>query len=538
MTQDNQNPPPEDDWTSEEHTKLMSRYERIAAESVGAPSKDGQSVVAEFSLGGAVPRHELTRRRFKSSDIYVRLENTIYGPITQDELSEMLASGELTGFESASADLQHWTPLIYHPKMTLSGEIDPDATHGMLHNRSTLPAAARAPDKFDLEALADMDDDDEALPAMPLAAILIKPIKVSRRTGLPIKVHADLEKESLASVIKRTAIPDEQRLSGSQALVELAHGNDARLNDTDEVPALGKEESDVIGNTDSGWDLDGSAGSAPRALADTVSGPSTKPASEQMSALVDAEIEALYAGFFNDPAPPADKPAALLESQPVPASPLRSASSQALDLIQGLEMELDPADSDSLDIEIDDTAIAAMRGVSAEEPLPFDEDDEESKFKVDQVSALAFDEAPEAFPASEMPATTSAPLAKSGGGNRLAVYIVALLMLAVAAVIALSLLSRTTPSAGPDAPAPEEVAPEEAAPEEAAPEEAAPEEAAPEEAAPEGGAAEEGEQAAADGEPAAIVPAAQGEAAVPAAQGEAVPTENVPAAATEKSEAL
>lgn len=500
MTQEDQNPPPEDEWTSEEHTKLMSRYERIAAESAGAPSKDGKSVVAEFSLGGAVPRHEPSRRQYQSSDIYVRLENTIYGPITQDELAEMLASGELTGFESASADLKHWTPLIYHPKMTLSGEIDPDATHGMLHNRSTLPAASRAPDKFDLEALADMDD-DEALPAMPLAAILIKPIKVSRKTGLPIKVHADLAKESIEDVIKRTDIPEVQRMSGAQALVELVEGNDARLGDTDEIPPLRGDGLELTPATGSGWDSELTGADAPKASEATVTGATTKPASEQMSALVDAEIESLYADLFGGFE--AEEASAPAEAEPVLPERVASSTSGVVDLIADLQLELDPADSESLDIEIDEVAIAAMRGVSAEEPLLSD-DAAESMFETGSAEMLAPSDTPAAAPAK-----------RGRGGNRFAAYIVAMLMLAVAAVVALALLTQTTPGTAPDEPAPVEPAPEageeaavegapEAAPVEAAPaeeppapaaEEAvpsddAPSEAAPGEKAPEGSGAE------------------------------------------------
>lgn len=208
-------------WTSEDQDQLMSRYEQIAEEAQGAPSKDGKSVVADYGLGGAVPRSEQSRARYKAKDIYVRLENTIYGPITQDELSAMLQSGELTGFESASADLQHWTPLIYHPRMTLSGEIDPDATHDLLHQHSTLPAASRPVDKFDLEALAD-EEEEPPPPSTPLAAILIKPMKVSRKTGLPLPVHADLDEEPLEKVIERTDISPEQREAGTEALAEIA----------------------------------------------------------------------------------------------------------------------------------------------------------------------------------------------------------------------------------------------------------------------------------------------------------------------------
>ena len=473
MTQDNQSPPPDDEWTSDEHSKLMSRYERIAAESAGQPSKDGKSVVAEFSLGGSVPRHEPSRQKFQSKDIYIRLENTIYGPVTQEELAEMLASGELTGFESASADLQHWTPLIYHPKMTLSGEVDPDATHGMLHDRSTLPTASRAPAKFDLEALADMDDDEPLPASMPLAAILIKPIKVSRKTGLPIPVHADLEKESLEEVRQRTDITESSRLSGSQALVELARANEARLGDTDEIPLVGSEEGEAIRGTDSGWDPNDGGAQAKKATGE-ITGASTKPASEQMSALVDAEIEALYAGMFDGEDAGTDEPGG---EEAAAAAPDPAAWD-------------DPDDRGSIDIEIeiDDTAVEVIRNVSAEEPLPDSDGDE--------------------------PVAEAAPPASTNQGGQLGAYLIGLLILAVGAVVVMALLTQSTPSAphSHDAHPPSEGAPEGAQPAVEGSAEAPGGEAAPAgEAVPAGDNApteENSEPNAPSGEPEAIAPGA------------------------------
>jgi hypothetical protein len=222
-------------WTSEDQLQLMARYEQLVQEAAMAPETDGQSVVATFDLGGSVPRQEGNHSPFRSKDVYIRLESTIYGPVTQDELGEMLASGELTGYESASADLQHWTPLIYHPRMTLTGEIDPDATHDLLHNRSTLPMASRSSGRVDLEAIADGDEPE--MPSTPLAAILIKPIRVSRRTGLPLPVHADLSRESMEEVIERTPITEEQRRAGQEAAEAFAReaGAEALAQATDET---------------------------------------------------------------------------------------------------------------------------------------------------------------------------------------------------------------------------------------------------------------------------------------------------------------
>jgi hypothetical protein len=293
--------------------------------------------------------------------------------------------------------------------MTLSGEVDPDATHGMLHGRSTLPAASRASDKFDLEALADLDD-DEPLLGMPLAAILIKPMKVSRKTGLPIPVHADLEKESLEDVRKRTDIQEPGRLSGSQALVELARANESRLGDTDETPVITADRGAPARQTDSGWDLDDSGDHTPKASTAEIAGAATKPASDQMSAMVDAEIEALYAGIFDEPAKPSSAP-----------EPVEWAAA---------------GDSVSMDIEIDASAIEAMRVEEPEAPLPGDTDG-----KAPTVSA-------------------SASRDSSSQGNQLGAYMIGLLILAVGAVVVLALLTETTPIAPvPESPPASELAP-------------------------------------------------------------------------------
>ena len=201
-----------DGFERSEQTDLMSSMDVLAMEAVG--EHDNGANVADFQLAGAVPRDEPTGEhgRFRSKDVYLRLENRVYGPLTQDELDELLASGDLTGFESASNDLRTWTPLIYHPRMTLRGQIDPDATHNVLHQRSDLPTASRAAGGVDLEAFGEEEDDvvvDEPVKT-PLAAILIKPMKVRRGAGhvLEERVFANLDEESLEEVIERSGIPE------------------------------------------------------------------------------------------------------------------------------------------------------------------------------------------------------------------------------------------------------------------------------------------------------------------------------------------
>lgn len=159
------------------------------------PAVDGQLVVKEFALGGLVPRTEQGgERKVSPNDVYVRLENTIYGPLNSDELAAMLASGQFTGYESASSDLQHWTPLLYHPRMNLTGYADPDQTHALLHERSTLPQASRKGTRVRLEDYAD-GVPEEVVPGVPLAAIMLRPRKQLRRTtrGVELPVFAELK---------------------------------------------------------------------------------------------------------------------------------------------------------------------------------------------------------------------------------------------------------------------------------------------------------------------------------------------------------
>jgi len=155
---------------------------------------DGVVVRATFRLGGSVPRRERARERYRANQVYVRLESTIYGPITRAELASLLASGHFTGYEAASTDMQHWTPLLYHPKMNLTGDADPDETHALLHEHTALPQVSTKPRRK--VRLEDLADDDEQLndlePATPLAAIMIKP-----RKQQIVEKRSDLERESL-----------------------------------------------------------------------------------------------------------------------------------------------------------------------------------------------------------------------------------------------------------------------------------------------------------------------------------------------------
>ena len=194
-----------EDFSHEITTSVLSLFAGQGVAGLERPP-DGRVYTSEFDLGGSVPRALGRRRAFMSEDVYIRLENTVYGPISQDRLVELLNSGQLTGYESASSDLQHWTPLLYHPAMNLSGEADPDLTHEILHENSSLPQAA--PRRIRLEDLADDDTlipTDPKPPSTPLAAIMLKPkkvrVKVKKTFDLP--VLGDIEEDGIDTLRER-----------------------------------------------------------------------------------------------------------------------------------------------------------------------------------------------------------------------------------------------------------------------------------------------------------------------------------------------
>ena len=123
-----------------------------------------QPDVAEVILGGIVPREEPSTGPLKSDDVYIRLEGKIYGPFTQENVDDLLQSGKLTGLEVASSDLQHWTPLAYHPRIVRGRVRDIDFTHDRLTSDSSLPRAKMDDDQFEDSQLGS-----------PQAAIIRKP---------------------------------------------------------------------------------------------------------------------------------------------------------------------------------------------------------------------------------------------------------------------------------------------------------------------------------------------------------------------------
>ncbi len=177
-------------------------------------------VVAEFTVNQIVPRVEPTTRAFTSTEIFIRLEQTIYGPLSRERLAELLTSGRLTGFEQASSNLRTWTPLIYHPRMVLAEDVDPETTHRMLQTESDLPKESAVQRRIDLAAYGEQATlSNEVVPeepvlSTPLAKMLIRPRKRSSAThdaeplpSLDLPVFGNLGHESLESLAQRAAAP-------------------------------------------------------------------------------------------------------------------------------------------------------------------------------------------------------------------------------------------------------------------------------------------------------------------------------------------
>jgi len=218
---------------TEEPGQPVSVASYVLSGSYPSISEASAPVVAEFSVNQIVPRVEPTMRAFTSTEIFIRLEQTIYGPLSRERLAELLASGRLTGFEQASSNLRTWTPLIYHPRMVLAEDVDPETTHRMLETESDLPKESAVQRRIDLAQYGEQTAATEEAPAMPalstpLAKMLVRPRKRSSATHdtepappLDLPVFGDLGRESLESLAQRAAAPGAGTMM-MPAFVELA----------------------------------------------------------------------------------------------------------------------------------------------------------------------------------------------------------------------------------------------------------------------------------------------------------------------------
>lgn len=220
---------------TEEPGQPVSVSSYVLSGSYPSISEASAPVVAEFSVNQIVPRVEPTMRAFTSTEIFIRLEQTIYGPLSRERLAELLTSGRLTGFEQASSNLRTWTPLIYHPRMVLAEDVDPETTHRMLQTESDLPKESAVQRRIDLAQYGEQTAATEealAMPALstPLAKMLVRPRKRSSATHdtepappLDLPVFGDLGHESLESLAQRAAAPGAGTVMMA-AIVALAEG--------------------------------------------------------------------------------------------------------------------------------------------------------------------------------------------------------------------------------------------------------------------------------------------------------------------------
>ena len=99
--------------------------------------------------------------------MYIRLEGQISGPFSPTRLEVLLASGILTGLEEVSSDLNHWTPLAYHPRIVRGRVRDIKQVHQELKRLSALPASKET-----------IEFEEEA--EIPLCAIVKRPKRLRR----------------------------------------------------------------------------------------------------------------------------------------------------------------------------------------------------------------------------------------------------------------------------------------------------------------------------------------------------------------------
>ncbi len=135
--------PPDDETGAESKLGSDEQVTRPVADTLDSEDivvdSEAEMTTSEVQLGGPILRPEPTLARKTSDDLYLRLEGRIYGPFQPDRLEMLLESGTLTGLETASIDLHHWTPLAYHPRIVRGRIRDLERVHEVLTELSTLP---------------------------------------------------------------------------------------------------------------------------------------------------------------------------------------------------------------------------------------------------------------------------------------------------------------------------------------------------------------------------------------------------------------
>ena len=281
---------------TEEPGQPVSVASYVMSGSYPSISEASAPVVAEFSVNQIVPRVEPTMRAFTSTEIFLRLEQTIYGPLSRERLAELLASGRLTGFEQASSNLRTWTPLIYHPRMVLAEDVDPETTHRMLQTESDLPKESGVQRRIDLAqygeqaTLSNEVVPEEPVLSTPLAKMLIRPRKRSSATHdaepmppLDLPVFGDLGHESLESLAQRAGAPGGGTMM-MPAFVALAEGAVVSAPDAVSAPvgpllqALAEDPLGMKGNDLPTVQVPATNGTGAVALPEPFEEPALKPA--------------------------------------------------------------------------------------------------------------------------------------------------------------------------------------------------------------------------------------------------------------------
>ena len=137
--------PGKEEPTKAAHREPTRKVDRVDELTPPMSVAEPELTSAEVTLAGPIPRAEPTDVRLHTSALYIRLEGRIYGPVDPDRMELLLESGTLTGLETASVDLRHWTPLAYHPRIVRGRIRDLERVHEVLTELSTLPIAKNDP---------------------------------------------------------------------------------------------------------------------------------------------------------------------------------------------------------------------------------------------------------------------------------------------------------------------------------------------------------------------------------------------------------
>ena len=140
----------------------------------------GRVYTQSHAMARGIPRTEPDNGRDVPERLFLRLEDKIYGPIAVEELRRLLGQSRLTGYEAASKDLAHWTPIAYHPSLVPTTLVDLRAAHVFLASYSDLPAARSWDDLPPPQVMA------PRLPERAAAAVMALPARFGpfrRNTG-------------------------------------------------------------------------------------------------------------------------------------------------------------------------------------------------------------------------------------------------------------------------------------------------------------------------------------------------------------------